>query len=291
MGSQLFQRAARLTIGNLDGSTAFQTAFVPGSQVPGLRVSFQIKRTLKPEPSSAHIKLFNASKEHRAQMKTRGAPVVLEAGYTNTIGRIFAGQARYIDHRREGADWVTALECGDGLMPLRFGRLAESYGPGTSTLQVAQRLIAALGPMTAGSQAVLESALTDQFPRGYVVRGPAAVELHALLAGRGLEFSVQHGKVQVLPQGGSTTDVAPLLTPDTGLIGSPEHGTPEPSQPRTTAKTLKFRCLIQPTINPGGLVNIQAQSAKGLLRVLSVEISGDTHGGDWVMNCEGAPRG
>ncbi|MDE2290464.1 MAG: hypothetical protein KGL53_00160, partial [Elusimicrobia bacterium] len=287
---QLFQRAARLTVGNLDGSTAFQTSFIPGSSVPGLRVSFQIKRSLRQEPASAHIKLYNASRDHRAQMKIRYAPVVLEAGYTNTIGRIFSGQARYIDHAREGPDWVTSIECGDGEVAYRYARFVESYAPGTSVLQVAQRLIAAIGPMTAASAAVLEGALTDQFARGYSVRGTAAQELHALLSGRGLAFSVQHGKVQVLQDGQATTDTAVLLTPDTGLLGSPEHGTPDPSEPRSASRTLKFRCLIQPTLNPGGLVQIKSQSAQGLLRVLSIETSGDTHGGDWAMTCEGAPR-
>lgn len=290
MGQQLFQRAARLTVGNLDGSMAFQTALSPRSQTPGLRFAFHFRRSLRPEPGSCTIRLYNASRESRAKMKTRGAPVVLEAGYTDTIGRLFSGQARYIDHRREGPDWVTSIECGDGQVAYQYGRLVESYSPGTSTLQVAQRLIAALGPMTPASQAVLAGALTDQFAKGYLVRGRAADELHRLLAGRGLAFSIQHGKVQVLQTGQATSDVAILLTPDTGLIGSPEHGTPDPSLPQTNQHTLKFRCLIQPTLNPGGLVQIQSNAAQGLLRVLSIDASGDTHGGEWTMACEGAPK-
>ena len=287
--AQLFQRAAQVIVGNLDGTTAFQTTFAPGSRIPGLRVVFHFKRTLRAEPSTADISIYNMNKQHRSLLKTRYAPVILSAGYTDTIARVFSGQARTIDHVRHGPDWVTKIQLGDGEVPYRYTRLSKSYGTGVGSLQVANDLIGQLGPTTPGTGAVLEANLTDQLSNGYLVHGPAARELSRLLHGRGLEWSIQHGKVQVLPVGKPSTQTAVLLTPSTGLIGSPEHGTPDPTFKRTSAHTLKWRAFIQPTLDPGGMAQIQSNAAKGNFRIISVEGSGDTQSGDWFMSCEGNP--
>lgn len=323
MAQQLFQRACRVTIDRQTSSSAtsfgganftpagpatstpittqtttttttttriFQSVFDPAAQVPGLRVKFKFRRTLRKEPNTAEISIYNINKDHRAAMNARYDQVTLEAGYADGIGLIFSGQARTIDHVREGVDWVTKIQIGDAEVPYRYGRKAQSYAPGVGILQVAKDLIGTLGPMTAGSPAVIAQALTGVFQSGYAVHGPAAGELSRVLRGSGLEWSIQHGKVQVLPIGKANTETAVLLTPQTGLVGSPAWGTPEPSLPRMSNHTLKFKALIQPTLNPGALASIQSASAKGLFRIQSIEGTGDTHGSsDWILDCEGSP--
>ncbi len=281
MGEILFERAVRVTVGNSDGATALQAT--------GLRVRFHVKRTLRFEPSTAEIEIFNVSRAHRERMKARWAPVIVEAGYGTALGRVFSGQARTIDHVRDQTDWITKIQCGDGEAAFRYAMVTDSWGPGTSTLQVAKALAASLGSLTAESEASLQGALTDEFARGYAARGSAARELDRLLSARGLEWSVQDGKVQVLPLGKPTQRRAVLLTPKTGLVGSPEHGTPSPQFATDHSHTLRMRSLLQPTLVPGGLVQLQSQAATGLFRVLSVEHSGDTQGGDWYSSVEANP--
>jgi hypothetical protein len=292
VGQLLFQRACRVTVGNANGTTAYQTTFSPGSMIPGLRVRFEFTRTLRPEPSTAKIEIFNMAQQNRAQLKTRNVPVLLEAGYTNTIAAVFSGQARTIDHKRKGTDWITTITVGDGEVPFRFVRLSKGYGAGTGTLQVVKDLAGALGPLTPGSLQNLAAALTDQFANGHAVHGPAALELSKILHGRGLEWSIQHGQVQILPVGQPSQQTAVLLSPSTGLIDSPEYGTASPVLAGANPPhTLTFRALIQPTLQVGGLASLQSRVAKGLFRIAEIKANGDTQGGDgtWVMACESNP--
>jgi hypothetical protein len=92
--------------------------------------------------------------------------------------------------------------------------------------------------------------------------------------------------VVLLPDGGFTAEEAVLLTPATGLIGSPEHGTPDKKH---AASVLKARSLLQPAIKPCKRVVIRSQSISGTFCVQKVTHHGDTAGGDWYSDLEALP--
>lgn len=294
MGHVLFQRVVRITVGTAAFTTTGTssggiTQTAPAFQTTGLRVKAKIKRSLRFEPNTADIQIYNCNEEHRSQMKGRWIPIVLEAGYGDHLGRIFSGEARFIDHVKEGADWISKCQCGDGERAFRFTRLSKGYGTGTGVLQVAKDLVAALGSAAAGTSTNLAANLTDQFAGGYAVHGQAGRELTKILSGRGLEWSIQDGKIQVLPIGKPNGGTAILLSPTTGLVGSPEHGTPSPQQPQSSQHTLTLKCFLQPTIIPGVAIQLSSRSAKGLMRAATVSIDLDTHGGPFYDEIEANP--
>lgn len=255
-------------------------------EVKNLRIGFHVKKSLSKEPNTAEIKLFNLNEDTRHKMQAKGTPFILSAGYEGSIGVIFSGKTRTVDHVRDGADWVTHIKSGDGETAYQFQRFSKSYGPGTSIRQVITECAAALALNPGNLQAALAQPLrgnVTQFVHGYTAHGNAIDILDRLLKSAGFTVSVQNGALQVLRGSQPVQAQAVLLTPATGLVGSPEHATPEK---KGSAPRLKLESLLQPQIVCGGLVAVRAEQVNGTYRVENLEHVGDTHSSEWLTKME-----
>ena len=256
---------------------------------PGLRVRFKVTKTREKNPNPAEITVTNLSDSRRKSLQTKGVRVMLEAGYVGTgLSRIFAGDARTIDHIREGADWSSLIKCGDGERAFRFARSAESFAPGVKAGDVLRYLGKQLG-LDTGNLA-REAAKLDaiRFDQGYAVWGPVQTQIDRLLSSLGWTYSIQDGTLQVLKRGEVLEGLlVPEITPATGLIGSPEMGTPEV---KGKPALCKFKCLLTPT-RPGALIKLRSDRYDGRLVVKKCEFEGDSSGGPWYTTVEGILHG
>jgi hypothetical protein len=279
--SQLFERFCQVTVGTIQ-PLGEQSQFVQALQFSGLRCEFKIKKGKKQEPNTMELKVTNLSREHRAAIQQKGLPVILAAGYAEDFGIIFSGDARTVDSVHEGADWNTLIQCGDGERAFRFARLNKSYAAGTPVATVALDLVSAMG-LNAGNAAQKLSGISKQYVSGYVVTGQCSAELAKVLRPLGLGYSIQDGAVQILAEGEGFVQSIPLLSPDTGLIGSPEHGAPAT---RGQPTYLKVKSLLRPAFKPGGHVQIRSEGTNGQFLIHSVTHTGDTAGGAWYSELE-----
>jgi hypothetical protein len=268
----LYQRRARVIISGL--------------LIEGLRTQFKVKKTLKKEPNEGEVAIYNLSPEHRVLLQKKGVPFILEAGYGSDLRRLFSGDVRFGDSVREGPDWISKIQSGDGENAYRFAQVSEGFGKGTQASAVFQRVANATGLDVRGAIASVAGKLTRQFTQGYSAHGKASTEIDRVLKDSGLEWSIQDGKLQVLPSGQPLPGEAIVLTSSSGLIGSPEHGTPEKKE---DTPFLKVKCLLQPLLTPGGLVRVEARSVKGNFRIETVTHQGDTFGQDFYSDLELRP--
>ncbi len=272
----LFARTWRLTVGELRVNAP-------------LRIAFEIERTVRPQPNTAHVKVWNLTREHQAQLEqARDAQVIVEAGYANDRGleQLFRGRARSTRSQRDGADVLTEIEARDGGREFQQARIEASFEPGVSVSTVLRRCVDALGIGAGNLDEVARIAQLetggDTYGEGTVLSGQASRELTRILASYGLRWSVQHGALQVLRRGSALQHGALRLTPETGLVGSPEIG----SRGRVRA-----RALLTPELWPGRRVALQSQRAEGHYAVRAVTYTGDSHGDEWFASCELAPEG
>lgn len=272
--AQLFDRSCVAIVGDL--------------RVTGLRMAFKVKKTTKTEPNTCELRIYNLAEKTRSRLQSKAIPVVLSAGYQDNAAIIFQGDARTIDHVRDNADWITLVRCGDGERAYQWAHFSESFAPGTPVADVIRAAAQALGVNTGNLDAELAKGdfrgrLTE-FAHGYTAHGKASQELDKLLRTCGFSWSVQDGALQLLRGDAAAPGRAVLLTPETGLVGSPEHNAPDKTNrpPR-----VKFRSLLQPSIRCGGAVELRAAGVKGQFRVEALEHGGDTHGGEWYTNAEG----
>ncbi len=283
MSQVLFQRVVRVLVGSL--------------LVEGLRVQFKVKKTTAITPNECELQIYNLSQKSRAGLQAKGIKIVVEAGYQDHASRIFSGDSRYIDHKHNGPDWVTKVQCGDGERAYRYVKVNESFKPGTTVASVFYRMAVATGLDVSQAVELVGNEITEQFTQGYSTYGRVSEEIDRLLQGRGLEWSIQDGKLQVTRVGQPVKGSAVLLSASTGMIGSPAHGSPEfadktqgtPIPGQKKPQVLKVKSLLQPGIVPGGLIRLDSLEIKGDFRVQSVLHTGDTFGGDFYTEADVLP--
>jgi hypothetical protein len=259
-------------------------------QFTALDCSFTVKKSLKPKPNTCELTAFNLNDHHIAQLEslrpktkvaTTGIPCKIEAGYKDAVQQIWLGDLRTCLTTREGADWVTRLESGDGEKAWANARLHVSYGPKTP-LDTALRAFARALNVGEGNMSKFIGKLKQNgsaiFPAGTVISGPVSRELTAFARSADLEVSIQDGALQFLDRGKALAGTSVLLSPSTGLIGSPTVD---------NDGVLEAKMLMIPDVRCGGLMTIEARRVKGTYRIEEIEYAGDTAGDDWSITARG----
>jgi len=280
----LFGRRARVIVGRPQAD--YRVLAADSVEIEGLRVQLKVTKTPGKEPNTAEVSVWNLAPETRAAVQLKGAKIIVMAGHTDTLRQVFTGDVIQCDHVREGAHWVTKFQAGDGQRAHQFARVSESFAPGTGAADIARRLATLFG-LDPGNlvEAAARAAVT--FTQGYSAHGPVSRELSRLLTGLGLDWSVQDGRLQVLAPGESVAgQVAVELSESSGLVGSPEHGSPDkPGKPAV----LKVKSLMLPDLRPGARFALVSRVATGGYVAGRVEHSGDTDGGEWYTTTEATP--
>lgn len=293
-GNALFDRRCRLTIANpvatpndfkhqttdvieIDGGVADRRGVV------GMRVRFNIIKSRKKEPNNSEITITNLSPSRRSSLQHKGVHVLLEAGYKDTgVSRLFSGDVRTVDHVRSDADWDTVMHLGDGERAWKYARVNVSHAPGTRSSDVLRSLADAMG-LELGNAGQQADKLNSKLDQGFCAAGSASRALDLFVRSIGKEWSVQDGELQILDPYAHLDLPVPEISPDTGLIGSPEMGSP-PAKGKPAL--VKFKSLLIPT-KPGARVKLKSKRYDGYVTVQACTFSGDTSGDDWFTEIAG----
>lgn len=274
--TRLFNRAGKVNAGGLELSLGAD-AVEPGGH---LDVAFDIFRTIKPEPNTADIQIWNLNPENRLLLEESGdIPVQLEAGYEESTTLLFLGVARTVFTVRDGSDLITTLQSGDGEKEYQQARVNVTIAPGATNQQVLDAVIKALG-LGEGNTASIAAKIAASkplFPQGALLTGSAAQVLHEVTQSLGFEFSIQDGALQILQIGEPLTGTATKLTPDTGLVGSPSVD---------SEGVITAQALLIPDIFPGRQIVIESEFLSANARVETCRYTGDTAGDDWYVDVE-----
>lgn len=270
----LFNRALRLVVAPKGSPT--------GIEIKDLRVAFSVSKTLKPEPNTAEIKIWNLNGDHRSQLEQLPtALVTLEAGYVAGTSLLFSGELRTSLTVREGPDLITTLASADGEKAHRTARVNVAIKKGMPADKVIKEVAKALGVTPGNLDAALSkikaSPLRTLFSEGTVVTGQASREMTALCRSCGLVWSIQDGKLQLLGLREALEGSAILLAPSTGLIGSPTVD---------NEGVLSVRTLIIPDLIPGRKIVVESERLKGQYRVETTQHAGDNGADDWYVDVE-----
>src|SRR4030066_640384 len=133
MTAKLFNRSISVQIGSTLISARPPSA---GSAArPTLRMVFNIKKSLAPEPNKSILNIYNLSSEHRKQIK-KDDLIIIRAGYAENEQQIFSGSVAYVSNIREAVNWNSKITCLDGGIQYSTARLSKSYGKNTTTKQL-----------------------------------------------------------------------------------------------------------------------------------------------------------
>jgi hypothetical protein len=302
----LFPRAWKVQVDTLD--------------VSAIDLEFKISATLKPEPNKCVLTLWNVNPDHRAQLLKRnkpnptgklvGVPVQVEAGYKDNLSTLFGGDLREVASDRFGVDWKTVLSGDDGGRSYREARFPGgglSFRKGAPIGNIISQCCDALDIGT-GNAADFEATAKiagfgSTLPGPMVFDGHVATGLTRLLASVSLTWSVQKGALQIREKGKPLNLDAILLSPSTGLLGSPEAAIDasvslgNPQQLAAGAKVatkkpkqndpsiLKLKTMLIPGLVPGRKINLQSASFSGGYYLSEIEYVGQSWGNEWGCNC------
>jgi hypothetical protein len=282
-----FKRNVQLTISRVDVDSFFHTT--TSVVIRDLRVGFSIEKSHTKDPNPCKLVVYNLSADSRAELNHRPLQVLVEAGYGGEYSTLFVGDLRWCQHTREGTEWVTRLELGDGARAYKHARVSKSMSAGASAMDVLDHLAKqyGLGGMPKSVRDLPE--LKKQLAGGYAAHGPVRHEMTRVLAAHRFTWSIQNGQLVVLPLGGVRAGDALLVQPppDGTMIGTPQFAAPKsPKKPAT----LTVRMLLEPILLPKDLVRVKSESLSGDFKSSKILHVGDTYTDDWTTEVEATPK-
>jgi len=302
------------------------TAAGNGLELGSLRCTFNIRRGDIQTPNTCDARIYNLSTNTAnliASPEFTQLQVKVGYGATSNLALIFAGSLKQVRLGREDQkNSYVDLTAADGDQAYNFSSLALTLAAGTATpLTQVQAFIAAMAKQALGSptgkpggQTVsagyIPALSTNAPPRGRTFFGGAKDELRDFANNNDCKWSIQDGKLCLIPNTGYIVGADPvLITPATGLIGVPEQ----------TQNGLGIRTLLNPALKIGQRIQLQSSNinqyrygldtlsvaqqkytqavlstaADGVYYIMRASHSGDTRGNDWYtdlvcLSCDAA---
>lgn len=252
--------------------------------LPMLRCTFKVEKTLKRQPNTIELTMYNLSPEHRKSLQKVHIPVAIVAGYVDNAHQIFAGDLTYAKSVKTDNDWVTTLQAADGSKRLKLARINTSIKGPAQPADALKAITGALGLGNGNLNDVIGAGSLrnnfKQYTQGIAMSGKADDQLDKVLKPMGYDWSIQDGQLQILAPGKARATQAYVLGPTSGLVGSPEAG---------DDGSLKVRSLLIPQLTPGQPVQLNSQDFQGFYRIEKTTFLGDTHGNDWFADLECKP--
>nr|WP_224791752.1 hypothetical protein [Pandoraea sputorum] len=226
--------------------------------------------------------------------------VVLTGGYDPSYGTIFDGTV--IQTRRGRTSQVDThldITAADGDRAYNFAYVNTTLAAGSTAedhFRVAAQAMGQHG-VGVGYTAGLTS---NPLPRGKVMFGMARDALACTARNTGTTWSIQDGKLQVIPETSYMPGEIYVINSDTGMIGLPVQ----------TQNGVQVRTLMNPKLKIGTVIELKNSSiqqyefglsitdvarremidqsnrlsANGLYYVMLAEHQGDTRGNDWYTD-------
>ena len=284
MSQKQYIRKFNLTVAGASGS---------GLDLSGLHVQFTVKKTDAQTPNTAQIRIFNIAPNTIAQIQREFTRVILQAGYESNYGVIFDGNIKQVrSGKQNGVDTFLDIAAGDGDDAYNFAVVSTTLAAGATQ---ADQINAAAQPMSERNikPGYIGDTGNTKLSRGKVMHGMSRDYLRQSAEVSDSSWSVQDGRLQVLPLTAVLPNQAVVLNSKTGLIGTPEQ----------TNDGITAVALLNPLLKIGGKVKIDEASVQralvpesrpddsankpaslasdGFYRLLAVQIKGDTRGNDW----------
>ena len=229
---------------------------LPGIDVSRLRCVFNINKTTNASPNVLFARIYNLKPETEARC-IEYTRVQIHAGYKYAnYGLIFDGKVVQFRRGKENpVDTYLEVHAGDGDDVLNGGTIAELVPKDKKEQDMLDKYIKAMqerGQLKQGSVSVDD--LQATLLRDRVTAGTVKNEVRSLLSARNMTGFLNNGTYNVIRKAGYMPGEVVILSPKTGLVGMPE----------VTPQGIQARCLLNPRILLGGLVEIKSNILSGV---------------------------
>jgi hypothetical protein len=198
-------------------------------------------------------------------------PLDLKVGYQGLLETIFRGSIDKAGSTRDGAQFVTNIECLDG-----GNDFLKGFVSATVTSKAAA-IDAVLGTMP-NTQKGKIGAMNDLVRPKVLVGNSIAVVQEMLDPNQ--RWFIDDERLNVLGDSELVSSFAPLISAETGLLNTPE----------ADKKNITVTTFLNTSVKVGGIFKLDSKTAphlNGVYKVNTITYSGDYDGTDWTMSVSG----
>lgn len=214
----------------------------------GLRIQFEITKTIGRTPNTCMVKIYNLAPDNEAKIKGEFDEVLVNAGYKGHTALLFRGNIRKAFGYRDGNDWITEIDAADGDRDFRRAAVNLTLAAGSTTSQLVDHVLGKMTSTTRGHIQVKERKRV----RGKVISKMARDVLDDIAAENDSSWSIQDSKLVIIPADSTLPNEAIVIRADTGMLGAPE----------LDDKGIKVRCQLNPAIRCNGKVWLDNNALK-----------------------------
>ena len=285
-----YLRKASLIVGRDNGSAV---------DLSELRFAFAVRRGDIQTPNSADIRVYNPAPNTITAIREEFTRVVLQAGYDGNFGVIFDGQIKQVRRGRESqTDTYVDITAADGDSAYNFAVSALTLAAGSTPRDSISFILQNMAEYGISRGYIPDELPGLPLPRAKVIYGMCRDELRKVATNTRTSWSIQDGKVDMIPLTAYKPGEVPVLNSATGVIGLPEQ----------TQDGIRLRVLLNPNLKIGQAVRLDndaiqryrynlaisqgkqnlasEQSNKlnedGLYYVMVADHQGDTRGQMWM---------
>ena len=246
----------------------------------GLRVTCTARRSTTEAPDKAALVIYGAAPESLEDLAANGTLVRVLAGYRDGAfaavlsGTIVSGT---LDILRQSGEVVASMQIADGRTEVRARALSRSWDQ-VSASEVLAWAIQQSG-LASGS---ISLGVDVAYTRGFVALGTAADVLRQIGADTRSTIVIQDGIVAAYPSGEARRPTSLLLSPDSGMVGSPRQ---------VEKGHVEVVTLLAPTLRPGDRYRVSAERLSGDYVAIDVTTEIDSQEGPFYSRIVGARVG
>jgi len=245
--SKLFKRYVEVVTGNLKFNNT------------DLDIEFEVPFDDDLEPNISEVTIYNLSESTRNKLK-RGETISINAGYVEDKGLILNGRINSISTTPLGADRATVIKVLD-TYPFNVKKtLQRSYKGKIKADAILKDLTKALGLKVA----ILKLPTNKVYDKGFSINGEIFKKIQDVAndCGASAYISRQQTYIRPITEGDNHRFI---LSPDTGLIGSPEYF--ENERKGVIVKGYKAKSLLEHRMNTASIIELQSIVTKSKVRV------------------------
>lgn len=285
-----YLRKVNLIVGNASGK---------GLDLSDLHIKFTVWSATTQSPKHTNIRVYNVSDATAKSIQKEFQQVFLQAGYGDNFGQIFSGSIKQVRKGRENAtDTFIDIIAADGDEAYGWAVVNTTLAAGCSQSDYHNALLQPMAIFGVNAGYTPKFSAT-KLPRGKVCYGMARDYMRDLASASGTHWSVQDGRLCMIPISGYLPGTTVVLTSDTGMVGMPTQ----------TVDGIIVKCLLNPNIRPGSRIQINNASIQqaqlsvdytatnyfpsldddGFYKVYAMTQTGDTRGPNFYteMICAG----
>lgn len=266
-GSPQWLRAATLVVSDQNGQ---------GLDLSQLHFIFDVRLSDEQSPNTATIRVYNLSKDTVRRIRGEFSYVQLSAGYVDAqFGVVFAGTIiQYRIGKQGQTDTYLDILASDGDEAYNFGTISQTLAAGSTPQQRMEAIAAAMGtPLDTAALTSDATTFGGVLPRGKVLWGMGRGAMTTEAAAFGATWSIQGGRLQVIPKTGYLPGETLVITSATGMVGIPEQ----------TDEGVKVTILLNPNVIVGGTVRIDNKSINQTAQALN-PATGQPYSSDQAYN-------